>query len=127
MVFPFTEAETIIEREFLAGSDVASRDDPDATAYDFDAAIRPARVVDQSGDVAREAAVQIVTRVEFENIHTVVLAAPPSLQSLRLPSQGFPLRNAFSDIFDNARAIGDRAPRVNAAPVNCRAPGGYPR
>ena len=126
VVPPLAELETVIESELFTGCDVTAGHNPDPPAPHFHATIRCARVIDQTRDIAPDAAVEIVAGVEFEDIHAIVLPPIPSREPLPLPLRRFGFRDAFARVFDDARAIRDRTTRVDAAPMNRRAAGNDP-
>ena len=117
---PFLEGETVIKRELFARGDLPPRDNPDMTADSIGATIGRTRVVDQTRDVAPRAAIEIVPRVELENINTIVAAAPTARQAQRFSPLRLHLGDAFAGVFDHPRPIGNGCARIDAASVNRR-------
>ena len=106
---PLGEGEAVVEGELGTRGDVAARGDPHAAAGHLDAAVRGARVVDQTGDVAAGAAVEVVATREVKNVNGVV--APAALAGEASP------RALPPPLPPLARAGATPAPRGVAAPA----------
>ena len=126
MQVPIAESETVVEGEFGARGDVAAGNDPDTTADHLDAAVGGAGVIDEAGDIAAGAAVEIVALGEVENVNAGIAAAALAGEALELATGGLGLRDAFAGVFDRGRAVGDRLAGVDAAAVNRGLSGGDP-
>ncbi len=107
MQTPFLQGETVVKSQFLPRRNLPPGNDPDSSSDRLRPTIRRARMVDQPRDIAPGSAVQIVPCIQFENIDAVIPAAPPPRQSEFLPPIRFGLRNAFTRVFDHARAGGN--------------------
>jgi len=123
---PLGEGEAVVEGELGTRGDVAARGDPHAAADHLDAAVRGARVVDQTGDVAAGAAVEVVATREVKNVNGVVAPAALAGEALRLAAGGFGLGNPFAGVFDHGRAVGDQLARVDSTAVDGGLPGSDP-
>lgn len=115
---PFGVRETVIEGELLASGDVAACDDPDPSADVVGPTIWSAGMVNQTGDIAGRAAVEVVLFVEIKNINAVVTAAFLTCQALLLALAGLGFRDALAGVFDHACFVGNVTPRINATSVN---------
>ena len=115
---PFGVGEAVVEGEFFAGDDVATGDDPDVTADIVSSAIWSTGMVNQAGDVARRAAVEVVLFVEIKNIDAVVTATFLAFEALFFAPLCFGFGDAFAGVFDHACFVGNGALRINTASVN---------
>lgn len=115
---PFGVGETVIEGEFFAGSDFATGNDPDVSANVVGAAVWRTGMVNQTGDVARRAAVEIVLFVEIKNINAVVAATFLTFEALFFAPLCFGFCDACAGVLDHARAVGNIALCIDATAVN---------
>lgn len=118
MLTPFAERKTVVVGEFLAARDVAGGDDPDASANGFGAAVGRAGVIDETGDVAGLATVDVVALVEIPDVNAAVAAGGEPGETLLLAAVRLGLGDFFADVFDDARAFGDVDAGVGAASVD---------
>lgn len=122
MLPPFVESKPVIERELFAGDNLPPRNNPDTPTAVIGAAVRSARVVDQSSDIAPRTAIQIVPGIEFKNIDTIISAPSPAGQAQRFTPLRLHLRNTFARIFDHERTIGNSFTSIDTAAVDGRSP-----
>jgi hypothetical protein len=107
--------QRIVVTELVAGLDVADRIDEYAAAFDHALAIRRTAVIDEARLVAVDARIddRAVARDEQEGVPVVI--ALEFVATIRLG-----VRHPFAEVLDDARALADRARRIDPAPVNAR-------
>ncbi len=118
MIFPEGVAVSIIKGHLLACGDVTPGQDPNSSLAGFSAAIGRARVIDEPGDVAARAAVEIVTLIQVEDIDGAITAPPGAFQPPRLAPPGFGLGDLLAHIFDDAGAIRNVTACIYATAMN---------
>lgn len=129
VVWPLGKREAVIVGKFLAASDIAIGDDPHATANGFGAAVGCAGMIDEPGDVAGLAAIDVMARVQIPDVNTTIAAGFETGETQLLAAVGFGFGDFLPDVFDDASALGDIDASVSAAAVNGGAandqPGGF--
>jgi hypothetical protein len=108
MLFVVLQVVAIVEREFFAGPKVAQRVNPDALVFHSRFAVRRATVIDESGRVPIDRAVEVERVRDGEDEKIVCLPA----------AQGFLFADAFAEILDNSRFRGHTHARENSHAVN---------
>jgi len=108
----------VVECQFGSRGDLLLRQNPDAPTDDIGATVGSARMVQQAGQIAPLAAVEVVPSVELKNINAPVASAsfprrPSLFAAIRLR-----LRDAFPGVFDHPRARRNRHPRIDAPSVD---------
>src|SRR5581483_7836233 len=106
----------IVICQLFALSNAARRPDPDDAVLDLDVAVRPARMIDESGDVAADAGVDDGAVGQLEAPDVTALDVPA------LAAKALPVGDFFAGIVDDLRVLGNRLGGKHAPAVNSRTP-----
>src|SRR5688572_13707463 len=115
LVVRLFQDEPVVVGQLLARLDVAQRLDEDAALFDHRLAVRLARVVDEAGDIAAAGRIDDGARADAEQEGVLRLIFVE-----RVAAIGLRVRDAFTDVFNDALALRDGLGRDDAAAVDTR-------
>ena len=104
----------IVVRQFFPDLDVPCRSDPDGVPENVDIAVRVARMVNETSQVAADRCVANPAAIDLKAPDLPAFHVPP------LTAKALLMRNALTRVVDDPRVLGNRFDRDHAPAVELR-------